>query len=263
MTDLPMFREWVKLLAKKNVVCFLMGDMCDLRTRYDKRYLDSEVADELRSSGDDLARVQVRMLCKTLAPLLGNIAFVLQGNHERTLGKCGIFDPHSAVCDELNVVQGENDWKKGDTPLNGHASSYIRIQFKRGGSKRTFKLYVHHGYFGGQRPNKMKKLNDLIHLWDADIVLVGHGHDTVTTGPVTRPRPSPTWDRLVMRPGIGIMCPSWKRPLPQSHISWEETRGFVPSVHGPTLLRITPETREIEVFFGKYAFNTLNRASIL
>jgi hypothetical protein len=252
-TQYKRLKKWISVVADRDdVFAFGLGDLCDLIGHMDPRYTTSVIDVDKFGGPHSFGSRQTEMAVDFLRPLVGKLGFVTQGNHEHSLAKRGVLDPHEMMLKQLNAKESK-EWIPGDAPMDGGMSFMLRVILERGLEKRVFTVYGHHGYFGGQTPNKVRRLIAMCRLWDVDLVVVGHGHTPVDTGPIERLRPNQRWTDLDSKPGRGVMCCAWKNNLSQDVISWEETRGFEPSVTGPTLIKMQPGARLLRPLFGKEA----------
>lgn len=244
--DRRLFSDWVRALTDtdKVVVPFLLGDIGEFISYNDKRF-SSENVDPSYTVEDlqRLAQAQVDDAIRLLLPVADKLAWAAKGNHERTVERAGVYDPHRDLCRRLGVR---------DAGYSGLAN----IRIVRGHERHSIKLFYHHGWFGGSQGNRVNKLHQAIQRYPVDVAVVGHGH-AFSVAYSDSVHVDQTWTNWGVRQRLGVMCAAWKKGHDRACTTYEEVRGYEPKHHGPTLIRVCPYTRESTAMCGISAFKEL------
>lgn len=146
------------------------GDWSNAIGPKDRRFDQSAVAPEFRQYiGDDLFGVEARVLAEEFRPIRDYGIGIGMGNHEDKIAGQGEFNPAVDIAERLNL------------PFLGY-NAIIRLRVTVKGKKHsiTCVLYWHHGRGSGRTSGgKLKMLQDMTAVVDADVYVVGHTHEIV------------------------------------------------------------------------------------
>jgi len=142
---------------------------------------------------------QYRMAQSVLGPILGQVLVALPGNHEFRATRDNQLCPAFALADKLGIPYAAD-------------GVYIHLSFGKrstGGGKQHYTIYATHGWGSGKTSGgKLNNLESMTRRVNADIYLMGHGHDPQQFD----------WDVLdydpyhqknVWRQKIGLMSGAW------------------------------------------------------
>ncbi len=164
-----------KLLAKhmqqavdENAGILIGGDLFDaMQSREDRRGDKDGLRPEF--VGGNYLDLLVDGATAWFAPYAKNIVMISDGNHDSAIRKHLETDLLARLCEKLNVVH---------MPY----ACFVDFSFSRqGGGRRSFDLYMHHGYGGGGAVTKgmignARRAQNI----NADIFLSGHVHELVS-----------------------------------------------------------------------------------
>jgi hypothetical protein len=179
--DEPLLGDVVKRVAADPDRYWIgMGDYCEWINVRDPRFDFGTLADWVDVADlVDLAGAQRDRLLSILKPIAGKCLGLVKGNHEDTIHRHTERDIYSELVTTLKGWGGFDNRHQ----LGFGFTGWLRMLFywgadKRGGSTRLA-VNVHHGYTGG-RLGGGKALNMERRMWvyDADLFLVGHSHNT-------------------------------------------------------------------------------------
>ena len=171
-------KKWHRYLdfAKKKLdefpgrVFFLgLGDYDDFASTSERMALQrGGFHDTTIRTMDDLMQKKTEDFCKELEFMKGHVIGLIEGNHHYMFQN-GVSSTQK-MCEYLQCRY-----------LGG--VSMIRLTFKKTGSKKAVScdIYAHHtagskGGGGRRLGSGLNKLEDMTHVWDADIYLAGHDH---------------------------------------------------------------------------------------
>ncbi len=169
------------IASDPNIYWIGLGDYCDFITRKDPRFSVGGLADWIEVPDlADLAAAQRDRFLEIVEPIAGKCLAMVQGNHETSIER------HYERAIYLDIVNGVKEAGGHTNDLALYYNGWLWLSFYRSeeGARRKqhtkdVKFYLHHG-FGGGRLAGGKALNMQRMLWaySADIVLMGHTHDT-------------------------------------------------------------------------------------
>lgn len=144
-----------------NAYCILNGDILDM-------CIPDSVASADTMNEDTLSpAVALGLACKLFEPIKDKILLITEGNHEYRQTKLTSISPLMQFSTYLGIA---------NRYIPNGAVLFIKFK-QRDSMYRTFSVYVTHGtsnssVVGG----KIKKLQDLAQIIDADCYIVGHSH---------------------------------------------------------------------------------------
>lgn len=168
--------------VKNDPNCFWigMGDYGDYINLKDPRFDFNTLADWAKTEIGDLANAQTRRLSDYFEPIAGKCLGMVKGNHEDAIHKYTGNDCYKRLC--LDVI--DNGKFIGDDKITLGYNGFIVLDFYRYSTKEAKKrvvIYVHHGYGGGRKKGgKSNMLENLISNVEADIIITGHVHDSIS-----------------------------------------------------------------------------------
>jgi hypothetical protein len=221
-----------------------MGDYGDFINRNDKRFDATTLAPWLREHLNDLSRVQTKRFNSHIRPIAGKCLGLLEGNHERC--QTSRFE-RNVFLDMVEAVKSMAGHAE-DYPLALGYTGWVVLSLPKtsdGSTKRgvnTLTINCHHGSGGATtRGGRLNKLEKYANMVEADLVLVGHMHDSMKvpihrrcvrgTKEVTKPRwAALTGAFLDTRNPDGYVTYGEEKmyaPLPPSNIVVEWTPGTI------------------------------------
>jgi hypothetical protein len=230
------------------------GDFCDFIGYRDKRF-DPDAVPEwvpVKALGD-LGRYGMTQIRDLFLPIKHKLMGLVIGNHELKYELHTEQESlHHWLCEELGVPSLEYSALFDVVFVRQGGVKVPRLFFDRpnhpgkGGDCETFRIFIHHGAGYAQTPGgKLNRLVQFMQSFDADIYMTAHVHDHVA-----RKEPAIGADkdctRLVQRNRLGVVAGSYLKTYNQGSISYGEQRGFRPTSLGAAVVRIKPETRELE-----------------
>lgn len=221
--DIDRFKKVVNKYLEDNY-WFALGDMLDSIITSDKRfdYRSCEV-DDILTIADELINI--------LKPYSSNCLGYITGNHEEALRRKTQIDISQYIANMLGVQ------------YMGY-SAYLLLRFYREHHSELWKLYLTHGsYSGAIRYGKIRKLESLANIYDADIYICGHVHDLLYTDDMYY-----TLDNngnLQEKHRYYIIAGSYLKPFD----NYVEYKGIKPSRLGSPILTVYPEKRKVDITF--------------
>ena len=124
-----------------------------------------EVANLVRQRLSNMVGQEVTHTAKLFAPVRHLIIGALMGNHEKSMKTKQSLNVHSALCDQLNIIDLTDE-------------AIIRVRAKWDKTTSTTVIYLRHGYGAGRTPGaEPNKLARMLNEWEgADVCLSGHSH---------------------------------------------------------------------------------------
>ena len=263
------FARYVSWVASTpNAIAFGLGDMLEAITPSDRRFVASNIDPSYPASAhDNLVQMQMDDVVSLLRPVADRLLWLGKGNHELKVDRAGHFDVHGTI---LRLLGGERsdgspsvvgfDVRSGERsgPIaDAQYDVLVRLRVHRDRERRSFLVYCHHGWFAGTRGNRVNKLERLVRDMGVDLAIVGHGHSVATTGRIVHVRPDRTHMRMVERPALGIMVPTWKRGVVGGGVTYEASRGIRGCTRGAAVVRLVPATGETCVAWGPRPWEAL------
>lgn len=155
-------KETIEEIKKhKNYYVILNGDILDMCIP------DSVASYDLMNDNTLSPTTALVLACDLFKPIRDRILLVTEGNHEYRQTKITSISPLMQFCTKLDIA---DRYRPNGSVL------FIRL-LQRANTKRVFSIYVTHGssnssVVGG----KIKKLQDMSQIIDADVYIVGHSH---------------------------------------------------------------------------------------
>ena len=206
-----------------------LGDFAEFINVQDKRF-DARVLASWIKTADlaDLAGTQRDRFLDTIKPIAGKCLGLIEGNHERWIYHRFERDIHSEIVTAIKQEAGHPD----DFRLGLGYYGWLQLAFyfgsdKKGGSA-IINVNIHHGFVGG-RLDGGKSLNMQRWLWnhDADLVLFGHSHNTMTQ--VAQVEGIDRAGRYYEQVRRGGYCGSFLRTVnPDGPSTYSEEKGYYP-----------------------------------
>lgn len=146
------------------------GDWSNAIGPKDRRFDQMAVAEEFQQYvGGDLFGVEARVLADEFRPIRDYGIGIGMGNHEDKIAAQGEFNPSVDIAERLNL------------PFLGYnAIIRFRVTIKGKSHSSTCVMYWHHGRGAARTAaSKLKMLQDMTSVIDADVYVVGHTHEIV------------------------------------------------------------------------------------
>ena len=205
------------------------GDFCEFINPTDRRFDPIEVADWITVADlADIALAQCNHTIGLLKPIADKCLGSIMGNHDEYITRTHYRNPHSYICGALGI------------PDLGGDGAFINLRFKRaGGSIRSYRIALLHGWGGGRQPGgKMNKLRDALAAYDADIILLGHLHVRYRLAAMTY---SCTKHRIVTKKRLAVIGGAYL-----DGAGYAVRAGYPPAELGGVMISITPDKNIIE-----------------
>jgi UDP-2,3-diacylglucosamine pyrophosphatase LpxH len=217
-------------LQDQNSYLILLGDIFDAIVASDKKRYDYNLIDHTYLNKNERPiNLALKDCISDLLPYKDRILGCCSGNHEWQFSKRYDFDITQLLCESLNCK-------------NLGMSFLMKLILRRNGNKertRSVNIYGHHGYGGSSTiGGSITKYERKSREFDADIYCFGHDHKS--------------WDIKLPRVGINnngkpydrsvliLCCGTFKKSLSNDeNTTWEESRGFSPSILGGKVVEIT------------------------
>lgn len=232
-----------KIRADKHAVVIGMGDYLDCVVHSDARRFDPKaLADWIPAQKlDNMVELQIERCVKVLAPIADRFVCMLSGNHEETIRKKYHFDPTEALARELGRVAGRR------IPVLGKAG-FVRLRFYRGTKQESsLSIVLHHGWFAGRKSGgKVNNLHDALSGFDADLLIVAHGHDPVVAPAISQLGVDQNGN-IVDRMKRALMTGAYLRTYAQGVRGYGEDFGYRPTTLGAVPIVYQPETKGMRI----------------
>lgn len=213
-----------------------MGDYCECINIDDKRFDPQSIDPNYNiKSLSRLVSQQIDDITFLLKPIANKCIGLLTGNHEETIRLRYHRDVGYDIAKELNILDryvGYDGW--------------IRLIFTRNKRDSTmFTIYASHG-FGGARKSgpKVNRLEDVAHVFDADIIILGHEHKKIIAPPVLKLGLNQLGD-LIQKRQFALMSGSYLRGYNRKATTYVEKKGYPPADLGTVTISLKPFYREI------------------
>jgi DNA repair exonuclease SbcCD nuclease subunit len=219
-----------------------MGDYLDSICIGDKRFDPMEVDRNYRIKDlSNLANNQLNHFLELIDPIKDKVICFLSGNHEDSLRRHSYLDITLELCRKLSV------------PYLGY-NGFIQLTFKRQVSKGETKgattiytIYAIHG-FGASRNSgsKVNKMEDVAHVFNADLILMAHEHKKIAAPPVLRLGLN-SRGKLIQEVQNAVMTGSFLRGFVEGSSSYVERSGYHPTDLGVPIVTIKPDIKETHI----------------
>lgn len=216
-----------------------IGDYIEGINRRDKRFDPQTLAPWIGVSDlTDLGRVQAERFLDYVRPIAHKCLGLASGNHEETLEYIWERDLYGDIVTGVKRAAGFDQ----DTPLRLDYYGYILLSCIRGAShkdgSRLLKLGVHHGAGGANTGGAVNKLRTFLMAHDADIMFVGHTHNTEGTAVDVMQFDQGGRPKMVTR--YGVICSTFLRSEVEGPVNYAEKRMLHPAHVGRSLVRVKP-----------------------
>lgn len=224
-------RDIAEIEADPFAIWTFGGDWAEFISPTDKRFEPAEVANWITVADlADIAKVQCDYGVKLFKPIAAKCLGAIGGNHGLRIAQEHHRDPHADICGKLDI------------PNLGYDGAFINLRFKRlaGGSTRTYRIALLHGWGGGRQPGgKMNKLRDALAAYDADIILLGHLHVRYRLSAMTY---TCTKSRVVVKKRVAVLGGTYL-----DGAGYALRAGYPPAEIGGVMISITPDKNVISV----------------
>lgn len=211
-----------------------MGDKGEFITPTDPRWNQDGIADWL--DPNNVGPNQRDRYCDVAAPVRDKCLGLLTGNHETKMKQKGHYDAQTEICTAMGV------------PNLGY-SCFIRLSFKyaHGNRRAGFVCHFRHGSGNAtKKTGKLKKLQDVMAVVDADIYAIGHMHDIITD---IKPYLTLGNDnKLHNREAVGAVTGCYFNTYGEGvDPSYGEEKGYDPNTIGCAVFKIDPSKHQVRI----------------
>jgi len=220
--------------AEDDSVALLLGDLASLVAYDDRRWDPSQMPEGIPASAlADWGETCVELVAAMAAPLRGRIVGLLSGNHEDVYRRRYHYDAARHMAERL-----------GCRYLGYDALLTLCVRDRRG-REAQIRLRATHGAGYAMTPGgKINRLRRYMEAVDADLVLVGHMHEMLST---TKVHLVQDGDRIRQREQLGVVCGTYLRTYAQGPPGYGERRGYPPVSLGHAAIDIIPTTGQMSV----------------
>jgi len=228
LCDFDAFKKTVASLNTENRYWFLLGDIIDSIIVTDPRF------DFRTTNVGDILLDHVETILDIISPFKDTCLGVLTGNHEDKLRRKCQIDISKYIAKQLNA------------PYMG-TSALLYLSFRRNTHTEAYTMMlVHGGVNVNTRQGRIRKVEELATIADADIYVQAHYHDLLHTRTVHFSVNKA--GKLVTREKVYVLSGGYlKAYMTDSDTSYVEQKLLKPLVIGTPVIRIYPEMRKIEV----------------
>lgn len=235
--DVEKLKQHVKEVADNpNSYWLGLGDYCECINYTDKRFDQSQVAEPYSLNLSNSANAQFEDLLTILNPIKNKCIGLHRGNHEESLR----LKYHNDLMSKFQI-----HWP-GVKMLEDTA--FTRLSFKRGIANDshidTFILWSAHGNAGGRSAGgKIKRVEDAMAFFDADMYVLAHGHRKIITSLTALSMNNKGEPHLQARRRIGGMTGAYFKTYIEGASTYGEKGLFSPSDLGAIKITIDPADR--------------------
>lgn len=239
--DEEQFKRTVRYIKDEGVYWVGMGDYCEFINKKDPRFDISTLAEWIgRQELVDLAKSQRDHFLEIVRPISKQCLGLLAGNHEGSILKHYERDIFADIVSEIKFLAGMKD----DEPLAVGYSGWLKLKFKRKGSKTDRSLItvnLHHGFVGGKLAGA-KALNMQRWLWshEADLVIFGHSHNTGVQREAIELVNNA--DEIVTKDKVGCYSGTFMKTTQKGTTTYSEIKGYFPLPIGGVEIYLRPFT---------------------
>jgi hypothetical protein len=220
------------------------GDYGNLILPGDKRWRAGGLPEDWRDRPDRIPDMLIDRICEKFDPIKDKCVALGVGNHEKSVGD----QFHRAIVGEIASRLGITDRYVG-------YQGWAIMQFQFHTKSQSVSLYQYHGWSGGRlKGRKAIQAERDLGAWDADIICLGHDHQSYediwyTDGPPVHSSRTGEW-KIPRRARCVVNGGSWgtnhfqDAPLDPGkgwdapNIEWGETKNYRPEGIGGAVLKI-------------------------
>lgn len=241
-----------KIKADKYSLFFIGGDYADWIHPTDKRF-DAESFDvDLRIVDlNQIGAIVTQRLLDYFAPIKRKCLGALIGNHEFTyMSRNSEVYIHEYLCKKLGVpnmrFSGFTDIYFVPDPNCKTVTTYFsNVPPEKFRSK--LRVFIHHGMGAANTAGgKINKLQALVNMVEADLVMMGHVHEQFTK-PFLKLAPNEDCSEIGQKATMGLITGSYLRTYSPGFTGYGEMKGYSPTTLGATRAVYTPATKHITV----------------
>lgn len=234
--DTDALRDTIARVVKDDGARWIgMGDYAECINLSDKRFDVKSVHPKFLPRLDDLPNACFEELGELFGPIKDRCVGLLTGNHEETLRLRQSQDIHGALCLKLGAANLGYD-------------SLIRWKFVRRGVTRksrpastVVKIFASHSTIASRRDGgKLNRMLDMSTVFDARLLLFGHGHSGLVGQRIMLGVPDSGALRLVERPQTVVMTGSYRKGYTEGTLDYAEKAGYAPTPLGSPKITLRP-----------------------
>jgi hypothetical protein len=226
--DEQRFRDTVaRITGDKKCWWIGMGDYADFIQRSDPRFDPGVLADWIKMSDlADLSRAQRDRFLDIIKPIASKCLALVCGNHESAIKRHYERDIFYEIVSGVKLLGG---WPE-DHQLSLGYTGWLNLNFYRSPKRERgckIKINLHHGHGGGRLAGaKALNMQRRMAFHKADIVIVGHTHDTLILPGAYQ---DTAGKKVVERKQIGVVSGTFLRSFNQDGPStYSEVKGYLP-----------------------------------
>jgi len=227
-------RDVEAIAADERAIVLLMGDLAGCIAADDAKRFDPLSVGASLTIEDlaDWGGACVRMVEAMAAPLRGRIVGVVEGNHEMSYRQ----HKQQPITRLIAAALG--------APALGY-TCLLTIRFRAGRTHRDLSVMATHGSGAAATPGgKLNRLIRTMQSVDADLVLMGHVHDSISYG---RARLYQDGQRIGEREQLGVVTGTYLATYSQGHSGYGERAGYAPVRLGHPVIEIVPRSLSMSV----------------
>jgi hypothetical protein len=172
------------------------------------------------------------MVAAVAEPIAPRVVGVVEGNHEMSYRQHKQQPITRMIAERLGA------------PALGYTCLFT-LRFVAGKAHRDLAVMATHGSGAAATPGgKLNRLIRTMQSVDADLVLMGHVHDSISYG---RARLYQDGDRIGEREQLGVVTGTYLATYSQGHSGYGERAGYAPVRLGHPVITIVPRTLSMSV----------------
>ena len=236
-------KQFIKRIEKDPDCLWIgMGDYCEFINRKDPRVEPLSLAEWIKMSDlTDLARAQKNRFLEMVEPIAPKCIALLEGNHESAITRFTERHIYQEIVAEVKRMAGMTE----DQKLGLGYYGWIRLKFVRARYAITYlHINAHHGFTGGRLAGA-KALNMQRWLWthDADLVLMGHSHNTGMQVEAVETVNQKTGE-ISYKNRVGAYTGTFLKSGSEGSLTYSEVKGYLPMAVSGVEIQLRPGKKE-------------------
>ena len=219
-----------------------MGDYCEFIKRKDPRFEPRSLAEWIKMSDlTDLARAQKNRFLEMVEPIARKCIGLLECNHESAITRFTERHIYQEIVAEVKRMACMTE----DQKLGLGYYGWIRLKLVRARYAITYlHINAHHGFTGGRLAGA-KALNMQRWLWthDADLVLMGHSHNTGMQVEAVETVNQKTGE-ISYKNRVGAYTGTFLKSGSEGSLTYSEVKGYLPMAVSGVEIQLRPGKKE-------------------